>query len=70
METNVGGIERPVRVILGVGLVGVGAFAGLGEGGTAAAVVAGAILLLTGGMGFCPVWKVFGITTCPRGEEV
>lgn len=65
MSCNVGGIERAIRVVLGVTLVGVGAFAGLPIWGTAVAYVVGAVALLTGAVGFCPAWKMFGINTCP-----
>ena len=32
MACNVGGIERPIRIVLGILLIGVGAFAGLPAG--------------------------------------
>jgi hypothetical protein len=65
MTCNVGGSERTIRVALGVVLVVVGAFAGLPTWGTAAAFVVGAVALVTGAVGFCPAWKLFGINTCP-----
>jgi hypothetical protein len=30
------------------------------------AAVAGLILLATGAIGFCPLYALFGVTTCPR----
>jgi hypothetical protein len=69
MSCNVGGIERPVRIVLGVLLVGIGAFAGLPPVGTGIALAMGTIALVTGalggGTGFCPVWTLLGINTCP-----
>ncbi len=65
MQCNVGGIERPIRIGLGIVLVGVGAFAGLPTAGTAAALVVGGIALVTGLIGYCPAWTLLGINTCP-----
>lgn len=65
MTCNVGGIERPVRIVLGVLLVGIGAFAGLPPVGTGIVLAMGTIALVTGALGFCPVWALLGINTCP-----
>ena len=65
MSCNVGGIERPVRIVLGVLLVGIGAFAGLPPVGTGIALAMGTIALVTGALGFCPVWTLLVINTCP-----
>jgi hypothetical protein len=69
MSCNVGGVERTIRLVLGVVLIGAGAFAGFPTWGTAAALVVGAVALLTGAVGFCPAWKLFGINTCPTKSE-
>lgn len=58
MQTNVGGIDRAVRIVLGVVLVGatlagfIGAWGWLGVGP-----------LATGLLGFCPAYMPFGFTT-------
>ncbi len=65
MACNVGGIERPIRIVLGVVLIGIGAFADLPPIGMGITLAIGAIALLTGTIGFCPVWSLFGINTCP-----
>lgn len=64
MACNVGGIERPIRIVLGVLLIGIGVFGGLT--GTAMGVVlaVGAIALVTGVVGFCPAWTLLRINTC------
>ena len=71
MACNVGGIERPVRIVLGVLLIGIGVFAGLPPVGTGIALAMGTIALVTGAIGFCPVWTLLGINTCPlqSGKE-
>jgi hypothetical protein len=66
MTCNVGRIERPIRIVLGILLIGIGAFAGLPPLGTGIMLVAGTIALVTGAIGFCPAWSLFGINTCPR----
>ncbi len=68
MKCNVGKADRVVRGILGLILVLVG-FAGLGGlKGTAATVVgvAGIILLATVVVGFCPLYRLFGVNTCGK----
>ena len=60
---NVGSIDRVARIVLGIGLAAV-AFGGLVAGPILAAawVVAG-IALVTGVIGFCPLYFVLGIST-------
>ena len=65
MTCNVGGTERSIRIVLGLVLIGVGVFAGLPEAGMYAAYVVGAVALVTGAIGFCPAWSLFGVNTCP-----
>lgn len=65
MTCNVGGIERPIRIVVGIMALGIGAFAGLPPVGTGVALVVGTIALVTGAIGSCPLWTVFGINTCP-----
>ncbi|WOI10750.1 DUF2892 domain-containing protein [Thalassospira lucentensis] len=72
MKSNVGKIDRALRVILGVVLIALpfvvatetGPFAALGGFGWVA-MIAGAIMILTGGMRFCPLYRILGIGTCP-----
>lgn len=65
MTCNLGNIERMIRVVLGVALIGTGYFAQLPGWGAMATYVVGAVALVTGVWGFCPAWKLFGINTCP-----
>lgn len=69
MTRNVGGTERPIRILLGIGLLGLGAFAGLPVVYMAAALGFGTIALVTGAIGYCPLWMLFGINTCPAGTS-
>lgn len=65
MTCNVGGIERPIRIGMGILLLGIGAFANLPLFGTAIMLVAGTIALVTGVIEFCPLWALLGLNTCP-----
>ena len=65
MACNVGGVERPIRIVVGIIALGIGAFAGLPPVGTGVALVVATIALVTGVIGFCPLWTLFGINTCP-----
>ena len=65
MTCNVGGLERPIRIMLGILVIAVGAFASLPPIGTAIALVVGTIALVTGAIGYCPLWAILGLNTCP-----
>lgn len=58
--TNEGTIDRAVRIVLGLGLISL-AFIGpqspLGY--------LGLVPLATGLIGFCPLYKIVGFSTCP-----
>ena len=64
MTCNVGGIERPIRIVVGIALLGLGAFAGLPVEATAVALVLGTVAVVTGSIGFCPLWTLLGVNTC------
>lgn len=64
MTCNVGGIERPIRIGAGVVAIIVGFFAELSTGVAGAALAVGGILLLTGAVGYCPLFTLLGINTC------
>lgn len=68
MELNVGGVDRTVRVLIGLLLIGLGLFHVFK--GTAALVgyIVGAIAIVTGLVRFCPAWKLFGINTSHAKE--
>jgi hypothetical protein len=58
--TNEGTLDRTIRIVLGLGVLSlalVGPKTPLGY--------VGAVPLLTGLVGFCPLYKILGISTCP-----
>lgn len=65
MICNVGGIERPIRIFLGMLILGIGALANLSLLGTGIALMLGTIALVTGVIECCPLWTLLGVNTCP-----
>lgn len=61
MQANVGGVDRAVRIVLGIGLI---LFALLSSHPLHNWGWLGAILLATGLIRWCPVYLPFGIRTC------
>ena len=59
MKTNVGGIDRGIRIALGAGLI---AWAAAFDGPALAYL--GVIPLLTGVFGMCGLYSLLGINTC------
>ena len=62
MKTNVGGLDRTLRVILGIVLLA--AFFMLPEAGYRWFLLIGIVPLATGLMGSCPIYSIFGWSTC------
>ncbi|WP_297068534.1 DUF2892 domain-containing protein [Thermococcus sp.] len=62
MERNEGSIDRVIRVVLGLILLGLWA-ANKVPYGTVILIV-GLVALITGLTGFCALYKVLGINTC------
>lgn len=70
MKANEGGMDRAIRVVLGIVLL----IAGIYEAGSstvigAILIIVGAIVLITGITGFCALYKVLGISTCKTCEK-
>lgn len=53
-------VERIVRVLLGVALVGAAASQALGPW-----AYVGIVPIVTGALGNCPLYTVLGVSTCP-----
>ena len=63
-KTNVGTVDRVLRVVVGLALL-VWFFVEPGAGFWHYAKLIGVIPLLTGLVGSCPVYSMLGISTCP-----
>lgn len=60
MSANVGGIDRIVRVLVGVVLLALTLTGQIGVWGWI-----GLVPLATGLFGFCPAYRLLGLNTCP-----
>ncbi|MCE1184311.1 DUF2892 domain-containing protein [Zoogloea sp.] len=63
MKSNVGGIDKILRIGAGVGLLSWAAL-----GGPAWAWI-GVVPLATGALGFCPLYPLIGLNTCPLKKD-
>ncbi len=61
MEKNVGGIDRILRIIIGLGLISL-----VFVGPQTPWGWIGAIPLLSAIVGFCPAYRLIGMNTCSR----
>lgn len=68
MTCNVGGIEKPIRIVGGLLLIGVGAFGGFPPMGMGIAIMLGVVFLVTGLIGYCPLTSLLGINTCQPSQ--
>ncbi len=59
MKSNVGGIDRILRIVVGLVLIGLAATGTVGWWGWL-----GVVPLATGAIGWCPPYAMFGWSTC------
>ncbi|ASI99041.1 YgaP family membrane protein [Thermococcus celer] len=62
METNEGTVDRLLRVVIGIVLLGV--WAGMNVPYRTVLLIIGLIALVTGLTGFCAIYKLLGVSTC------
>jgi hypothetical protein len=61
LQLNVGNVDRLLRVLLGVVLIGLALFDAIGPWG-----YLGVIPLVSGAMAFCPLYSMFRFSTTAR----
>ncbi|AOF81626.1 hypothetical protein BSY238_2790 [Methyloversatilis sp. RAC08] len=59
MKSNVGGIDKIARIVIGLALIALAATGTVGVWG-----YIGIVPVLTGLFNFCPVYPLLGINTC------
>lgn len=64
MKVNVGGIDRILRIVVGIVLIVLAATGTVGWWGWI-----GVVPLLTGLFKFCPLYTLLGINTCPMEKK-
>jgi hypothetical protein len=60
MKTNEGGLDRILRIVAGLALLGLMATGSIGVWGWL-----GVVPLATGLIGWCPVYTLLGFNSCP-----
>lgn len=60
MKSNVGGIDRILRIVAGLALIALALTGTIGVWGWI-----GIVPLATGALGFCPLYPLVGMNTCP-----
>ena len=67
MKTNVGGIDKVLRILVGLGLLSLVLFL---DGSARWWGLVGIVPLFTGLFGVCPAYHLVGINTCTTSAKV
>lgn len=67
LKTNVGSLDRVLRIVVGLALIG-WFFVDQGTGFWHWAKLIGVVPLLTGLVSSCPLYTVLGLSTCPMNR--
>ena len=65
MPTNMGAIDRVTRFAIGLVLIACAIPLGFAPGGWNWVGWVGVVPLLTAALGFCPLYTMLGVSTCP-----
>ena len=65
MAANEGTIDRIIRAVLGAAALVAAVMLGIGSTGGIVLLVVGGVLMVTAAVGFCPLYRVLGVNTCP-----
>ncbi len=63
-KTNVGGIDRILRIVVGLVLIGLTLAGSIGPWGWI-----GVVPVLTGALKTCPLYSILGLSTCPMSKS-
>jgi hypothetical protein len=66
MKVNVGGIDRVVRILAGIGIL---SLVFILEGNARYWGLVGILPLVTGLFRFCPAYSIFGLSSCPMERK-
>jgi len=64
MKSNVSGLDKILRIVIGIALVALAITGVIGVWGWI-----GVVPLLTGLIGKCPAYSIFGISSCPVKKD-
>ncbi|MFN7151833.1 MAG: DUF2892 domain-containing protein [Microthrixaceae bacterium] len=65
MRHNEGNVDRIVRLVIAAAAVALAAVVGFGTVAGIIGIVVAAVMVATAASGFCPLYAVFGVSTCP-----
>ncbi len=65
MKTNEGGLDRILRIVAGLALIGLTLNGNIGVWGWV-----GVVPLATGALGWCPLYTLLGINSCPMKSKI
>lgn len=65
MKTNVGTVDRSLRIVVGLALLSLFFFL---EGPARSWSLVGLVMLGTGLSGFCPLYTLLGFSSCSNGK--
>lgn len=65
MKANIGTVDRVLRIVVGLALLGLFAAGSIGAWG-----LIGIVPLGTGLVRFCPLYRLLGVSTCPASTRL
>jgi hypothetical protein len=69
MSTNESTLDRIIRGVVGAIALVVAVVVGVGSVGGILLVVVGGILVVTAAVGFCPLYRILGLSTAPADKK-
>jgi len=69
MSTNESTLDRIIRGVVGAVALVVAVVVGVGSVGGILLVVVGGILVVTAAVGFCPLYRILGLSTAPADKK-
>lgn len=64
MKRNMGNVDRAIRATIGMGIIYAYTYDYIPEKATIALLIVATIFLVTSLFAFCPLYRIFGISTC------
>ncbi len=69
MKRNESNLDRVIRVVVAAAAVGGAALLGMSTVAGIVLLVVAAILLVTAAVGWCPLYSVLGVSSCPMPKQ-